>query len=473
MSDGLADPMGTCPAWALHPPAEHFVGVSLGNEASESLARDNAMLSARKEIADALGVELSREQVETITSAGDASGILDASISSVARTEALAGALLQVSAEEYCPVSATVQDGPGVRTVWKCYVLVPFSADEHADYWREVSEVATARARAAFGQAESEFAVGNQLGGIRRYGEVVRCAAELTGLKGMPQSGLLELHQLESEARQRIMDFPTAIRSVAHNATQTCPLGEIPAEPLVLELWTDCEGVRQPLAGVPVAFTAVGGCADLDDAPKTGSDGRAVCRVRSVSATPGECVVRARPEFGSLGLVDDETDMFITTSAPGGVFAIAVAPLSLSLSVETECPHHDRAAAVFRSRLAEAMREQGCAILDPTGGDGSSADWVLHASVVCEDAGHGGYGDPNVHCCVLSLNVQARRQDDPAKQFSLILPDGAYRELEGWGLSERRAVEDALELDREKDRLGVTGYEYIAREVQAFMTGGR
>lgn len=134
------------PEWVNAPPATAFVGLSqpLPSEAS---ARADALMAARLQIVDALGVRVDHKVLRRIVTRGAPGTVRGQGID---RAASVAQALIGVRAREYHGEEWVRSRPDGRRqTYWKVWVLVPFSKEAHhhfvAGWFRGALAVATAR----------------------------------------------------------------------------------------------------------------------------------------------------------------------------------------------------------------------------------------------------------------------------------------------------------------------------------------
>ena len=120
------------PKWVPEHKPDEILGIS-GKFASEKDARRDALLNARKQIIDLLGVQLEMRQKELIVeSSGDVQdNIIGTSVEKTSQTEAISRALISVRAKKYYTEKYATKHLGEIQYFYIAYVLVPFSKKEH------------------------------------------------------------------------------------------------------------------------------------------------------------------------------------------------------------------------------------------------------------------------------------------------------------------------------------------------------
>ncbi len=120
------------PKWVYEHSGDIIIGIS-GRFASEKEARRDALLDARKQIVDLLGVQLTTTQKETIVERSEniADNIVNTGVEKEIHTEALSRALISVRAKKYYIEKYATRRMGQIEYFYKAYVEVIFSKKEH------------------------------------------------------------------------------------------------------------------------------------------------------------------------------------------------------------------------------------------------------------------------------------------------------------------------------------------------------
>jgi hypothetical protein len=304
---------GKRPGWIANPPVGYFVGVSR-DFVMEGEARRDALLDARKQIVDSLGVRLTKEEVEELVVKGEASEVLSPDVLWKVKTQVISKSIVRARDKEWYTEKWEIQEEGKVRYFWKAFVLIRFSQAEHDQFIEELVHETHKLAKPILKEADSLLLRGDIADAITKMKRVLGIVDEVLGMPGIKPALISDVKKLRIACLGRLERISSKVVGLCLNSDQSCEIGEGLTKPLLFKV---VYNEASPLQGILVKFRFVDGSGELDQQAVTDKDGVAQCRVYKVLGR-------------DTAIIEAETLPFIPNAKPlKGRFTIHLSTLFL------------------------------------------------------------------------------------------------------------------------------------------------
>ena len=452
--DGIARPL---PGWVSIVENGLFVGVSEPEE-TEQRARSEALLDARKQIVDFLGVKLSGELARRLlyhrTEQRDRTGTAESQsqdLTVLVKTRTVSRNIVRVREDRSFLQCFINRDG---GQAWKAYVRVPFDSVAHnrfvEDWVTQVKELVAdgLKRQASMNQpsASSTLTVLKQMmSAVSEVGDLVMVSPSTAG----------DIETLKVGLDRSMENYLSNLDLRATHTRQTRQPGSkarfVPPEVHVLE-----NDTGNPAARIPVTFT-FDDTTQILQVVETSGDGRAILDAGRLPSSDEDLVILStlgHPELWSLfpDLRFPNVRFALNRGRPG-----IVVHTSLGLPGEVRLKGNP-----IEEALSEALSMQGLDVSssrifteDPSTNvedllgvvrsrDVTAVVWVDADFAAIETMGLG----HDAFCYSMSLHVQMFDVASGQSFFATSLPDNDTRDLRGYGFGTdgpKQAILDAIQ----------------------------
>jgi hypothetical protein len=270
-----------------------FVGSS--QEEDEAKARNEALADARKQIIDSLGIEMSKESIREITSAGSSNEIGTQQSSAKIKMESIGRNILQVKPNQWHVEKWQKKLEKGVAYFYKVFVLVKFSKDEHDRFIDSMIMQIEDLSGQAITSAKQLVGEDKKVESIVEYFNVMNAARTINKITGIEPTKLINIKRMQRESLQPIREFFGKTKVTPITKTQlAAQAGDDLRDPIQLKF----EYNGEPLSGMPVKFSFIEGAGDMTMTSITDSDGLVQTTVLKLvpAKNKDSIVIEAKPD---------------------------------------------------------------------------------------------------------------------------------------------------------------------------------
>ncbi len=417
-------------------PEGYFVGISKDYKMDQS-ARDDALLNARKQIIESLGLKLESEVVDRILTRGDTRGVLTSDVMTDAKINAVAKNILMVRAERWYIRRWERTTKGGVEYFFRARCLVEFDREAHDRFVHEMVTQSEKLAQPVFEEGVRLEGGGQLHQAVGRYLKVVEVVRELDEFTGIPPDWTTGVRKLKIDAEGRLEGLFGRIRFSTFNDNQVGVVGKGLKNPLLLVVTVTQRGGETPLEGFPVTFRFVEGVGRLDEGVTTDGKGVAASRVYRIDSRKDRNLVEA-----VVGGADLEG--VVSFPLPKATFSFrstfAAEATLVSVSIEETILGERVAESRVQSRVIDALRKKGFQVLDLGERPGEEPDIVVTGAARADKADELVYDNKTygIYFCRARINLEAKNTRDGS-----ILATMDER-VKGSGADGQKAAQSAL-----------------------------
>ncbi|MBO8131241.1 MAG: hypothetical protein H0Z29_06965 [Candidatus Marinimicrobia bacterium] len=294
------------PDWIDNIPEGYFVGVSTIS-GDISVARDKAVLNARKQIVESLGGIVQSEFIDYIYEGKDTQGIDEFSKSKI---KILAKNIVSVVPEKIFIEKLETRRGYKKRILYRAYVLVPFSRKDYDRFTLELIASTTLAGRKLLDEARESVSSGDIISAVNILKNIeknINPIFELTGIRPSLKLDLMYLKE-DIDKLKRDVNNKLIIQPAKDFYTGVWGNGKLKVQ-VKISLISKGKSIPIPEAGIK--FELLEGSADITESAITNRNGIAECIVSEIKK-PNDIVIMASTDFNpSAGLSNKKCKIYI------------------------------------------------------------------------------------------------------------------------------------------------------------------
>lgn len=281
------------PTWVDHPQKGYFIGI--GQHQQEGVAKEEALIDARKQIMDSLGVKISRDDIVEVTQKGVTSGIIKTELAGKTQSKIAAQTILKIQPEKWHIEKWQKKAQEEILYYWKAYVLVHFSESDYNSFIDNMIFETEKFSQNYFSKAVDEFNKKNFASAILNYNNAVESQKEIYTITTINPTKLSKLNKIKADTIISMNSFLSKIKLNTKNSNQKGYFSQPLEKPLAIEVYYE----DVPVRGLTLRWEIVDGSGSLQETTITDSNGYSENKVLKIE--PGEkksqSIVMVKPEL--------------------------------------------------------------------------------------------------------------------------------------------------------------------------------
>lgn len=334
------------------PPIGCFVGISKLC-VDEQKAINDAMVHAREQIVDHLGIKVDRKLLEELLTRGKTSEILDTDVSEIALTKMVAeNIIVGTRMSKYLPQRWQWFRGDEIKYYYKVYVLVEFSRAENEKFITTLFTQALKYGKQIYSKGQNNEKQGDIQRAINYYYTLLNMS-EYLGDITPPETAI----PAKEELRKVRADAKVAIQSIISRIKLEKLTGDTEVKErigkLSVPLRIKVTYKQTPLVDFPILFRFKTGGGILDTRIPTNRSGIALCKVSRYEIPPDkrEVIVAAQPDIGEVCLEALEV--------PKVSFVIKYVPKDIAVQIMVGAGINEHQIQGVKQAVGQNLREKG------------------------------------------------------------------------------------------------------------------
>ena len=334
------------------PPLGCFVGISKLC-VDEQKGINDAMVHAREQIVDHLGIKVDRKLLEELLTRGKTSEILDTDVSEIALTKMVAeNIIVGTRMSKYLPQRWQWFRGDEIKYYYKVYVLVEFSRAENEKFITTLFTQALKYGKQIYSKGQNNEKQEDIQKAINYYYTLLN-TSEYLGDITPPETAI----PAKEELRKVRADAKVAIQSIISRIKLEKLTGDIEVKErigkLSVPLRIKVTHKQTPLVDFPILFRFKTGEGILDERSSTDLNGIALCRVSRYEMPQNvkEVIIIAQLDIGEVCLEALEV--------PKVSFVIKYVPKDIAVQLIVGAGINEHQIQGVKQALEQHLRQKG------------------------------------------------------------------------------------------------------------------
>gem|GEM_PF-514655 len=317
------------PDWIDNPPHNVFIGVS-NRYPDEAVARSEAVNNAKRQIIEALGVQIESEFVEQLIESSGEISSSDAFTES--KLKVISKSIIAVKPDKFFIEEWRDTYDGRKTTLYAAFVAVPFSEIAHKALMKDLIAETYTIGKKNYDDAQALALKGlvfMALDMLKTAGENISPVSDLAGMSPLD---LADINLLKEDVNATLHQIRNGIRVEGRGGDQAAKLGASLKTPLQVKVFWQRGKEQVGLPNLKVDFTLKTGKATITPFAHTDRNGTAACEVREI-ACAGKVEVDAVVHFPEGYDFPDQKYTF--TLFPNNRVIVKVVEANLGQRVET------------------------------------------------------------------------------------------------------------------------------------------